>query len=185
MAIRILIRFLIAAALLAPVGRTAIAADVNPLEASVKATYIYKFEAYVKWPPTAFASPSSPFILCIVSDDSFAAAVDKAVSGQQVGGRSFEVRRLAAAAPDAGCHVMFVGASGPQSVAQALDSVRGAPILTVTDATDNSSAPMGIVGFVVQDNKVRFRIDDGAASQNGVAISSELLKLALSVKPRS
>jgi hypothetical protein len=79
---------------------------------------------------------------------------------------------------------MFVAGSSTQSVAQALDSVRGTPILTVTDATDDGSA-MGIVGFVVQDNKVRFRIDDGAALQNGVAISSELLKLALSVKPRS
>jgi hypothetical protein len=184
MTIRILITFLIAAALLAPVGRTAIAADVNPLEASVKATYLYKFETYVKWPPAAFASPSSPFILCIVSDESFAAAVDNAVIGQHVGGRSFEVRRLAAAAPGAGCHVMFVAGSSTQSVAQALDSVRGTPILTVTDAPDDGST-MGIVGFVVQDNKVRFRIDDGAASQNGVAISSELLKLALSVKPRS
>jgi hypothetical protein len=37
---------------------------------------------------------------------------------------------------------------------------------------------------VIHDNRVRFEIDDAAAARNGLTISSKLLGLALSVKPR-
>ena len=42
------------------------------LEYSVKAAFLYKFGAFVDWPPTAFDAVTSPFFLCIVGDDPFA-----------------------------------------------------------------------------------------------------------------
>ena len=40
------------------------------------------------------------------------------------------------------------------------------------------------MNFVVSDNRVRFIVDDEAAAEGGLAISSKLLNVALSVKPR-
>jgi hypothetical protein len=60
--------------------------------------------------------------------------------------------------------------------------VHGLPVLTVTDRSAGGTEA-GIIDFVVQDNRIRFAIDSDAASANGVTISSELLKLALTVKP--
>jgi hypothetical protein len=184
MTIRLVMRCMVILASLLAGSRSAVAADVGALESAVKATYLYKFEAFVKWPAAAFASPSSPFVLCVVDDAPFAAAVDKAVSGQHIGDRAFEIRHLETVTANSGCHIMYIGGSGTQSVAQALEIVRGAAILTITDSADDANA-QGIIGFMVQDNKVRFQIDDGAASRSGITISAELLKLALSVKPRS
>jgi len=148
----------------------------------VKATYLYKFEAFVGWPAGSFATPTAPFILCILGDDAFAEAVERAVSGQHIGSRSFEVRRLASISGETGCHTLYVSRNGTQPVAQALATVRGMPVLTITDRSDDGR-DAGIIDFVVQGNRIRFEINAAAASANGVTISSELLKLALSVKP--
>jgi hypothetical protein len=52
-------------------------------------------------------------------------------------------------------------------------------VLTVTGAAD---AARGIIHFVVTGGRVRFFIDQSAAAQRGLAISSRLLALAVGVK---
>lgn len=159
-------------------------AQSDPLEYAVKATYLYKFVPFVEWPDSAFASPSSPVILCIVGADPFGDLVDRAVSGETAGRRPIEVRRLHSADRTAGCHIMYVAGSATQSAAEALHAVRGTPVLTVTDARQGGAA-RGIIHFVIRDDRVRFAVDDRAAAANGLEISSKLLSLATSVRSRS
>jgi hypothetical protein len=64
-----------------------------------------------------------------------------------------------------------------------LDAARGIPVLTVTN--QGQDGVKGIVNLIVQENKVRFEIDDRAAMESGIAISSKLLNLAVRVRPRS
>jgi hypothetical protein len=152
-------------------------------EYAVKAAYLYKLGDYVEWPAATFAAPASPLTICVSGDDPFGAALDGSVAGQKVAGRAIQVRRLAVAERDSGCQVLYIAGSEGQPVAAALAAVRGAPILTVTDAGRGSAK--GIVHFVVQERRVRFEIDDQSAATNGLKISSKLFALALSVKPRS
>ncbi|UUZ67243.1 YfiR family protein [Polaromonas sp. P2-4] len=79
---------------------------------------MHKFGSFVEWPATAFASPSSPFQLCVAGDDPFGAILDKAVSGQQIANRPIEVRRLKAVRPDSSCHIVYLAASEAQRLAQ-------------------------------------------------------------------
>jgi hypothetical protein len=160
------------------------AAGDESLEYAIKATYLYKFAPFIEWPDAAFASPSSAVDLCIVGDDPFGESLSQAVAGQRIGARPVVLRHVAAAHPDSGCHIMFIAGSATQSVAAALDAVRGAHVLTITDSARDPEAK-GIIHFVVQEKRVRFDIDDQAASENGITISSKVLSLALSVKPRA
>jgi hypothetical protein len=154
------------------------------LEFPVKATYLYKFAPFVEWPADAFASPQSPVVMCVVGADPFGPVLDRAVAGERIRERPIVVRRLSAADRNAGCHIMYIAGSPAQSVEAALRAVEGAPILTITDATHQSAAK-GIVHFLVQERRVRFQIDDMAAAQCRIKISSKLLNLAVSVKPRA
>jgi hypothetical protein len=146
------------------------------LEYPIKATYLYKFAPFVTWPESAFDSPNSPFVMCIVGEDPFGPLLDQAVAGQRVGQHAIIVRRLQKVDKGASCHILFVGASRGQTAADVLALVKGAPVLTVTDSV---GANASVIQFVVQDNRVRFRIDGQAAAQNGLVISSKLLSLAL------
>ncbi|HEX7885358.1 MAG TPA: YfiR family protein [Phenylobacterium sp.] len=152
------------------------------IEYDVKAAYLYKFAPFVEWPPTAFASPSSPFQVCILGRDPFGLRLDRAVSGQRVADHPVAVRRLERVDAGSGCHILFLGASRSQTPADALKAVRGAPILTVAD---DGAGPGAIIRFVLKDNRVRFDIDVAAATANRVTISSKLLSLATSVRTGS
>ena len=172
---------LLLAAMVAALAPCAVARATDTLEYAVKATYLYKLGAFIEWPQSSFQSSNSPVNLCVSGADPFGDTLDKAVSGQHIGDRSILVRRVSRIARDSGCQILYVGNSSQQPVAEALDAVRGTAVLTVTD---DGGSPAGIVQLVVKDNKVRFDIDDAAAATNGLAISSKLLRLASSVKPR-
>jgi len=150
------------------------------LDAAVKATYLYKLAPFVDWPPASFPAPDSPFDLCIVGDDPFGVVLDRAVAGQKVAGHPIVIHRTPQAQRSLGCEMAFVAGSRSQSVKDALHQLTGIPVLTVTDS---QSSP-GIVDFVADEGRIRFRIDDQAAAENDLAISSKLLRLAMSVVPR-
>ncbi len=150
------------------------------LEYAVKATYLCKFPPFVEWPT---GSSAKPLELCVAGDDPFGPLLDQAAGGQRIGDRPLSVRRLDAVGSAEGCDILYVAGSPQQSVAQALAAVRGAPVLSVTDAAMSPDAK-GIVHFVVVDNRVRFEIDAQAASASGLKISSKLLDLAVNVRRR-
>jgi hypothetical protein len=63
-----------------------------------------------------------------------------------------------------------------------LAALSGQPILTITDA--GSGSQRGIIHFALVSGRVRFFIDEAAAAQRGLSISSRLLSLAIAVRAR-
>lgn len=153
------------------------------MEYAVKAAFLYKFGLFVEWPDSAFSSPTSPVNLCIVGEDPFGNSLDTVVTGAQINGRSVVVRRYKTVGRDISCHILYASGSEEQSRAQIIETVRGSNVLTISEGRAPKS-DFGIINFVIADNRVRFNIDDEAAAQNGLVISSKLLSLALSVKRR-
>jgi hypothetical protein len=151
-----------------------------PLEYAVKATYLHKFAPFVEWPSPAAEFPGGAFTVCVVGDDPLGALLDRAVSGQEVAGRPIVVRRFATVTGNPGCAVLYAIGSDTEPVAAILAAVRGAPVLTVTDAVTDPAAK-GIINFVIQEDRVRFEIDNSIAAADGLTISSKLLSLAVHV----
>lgn len=179
---RYIVLILVAACSVAITPAASAAADSSSLEYQIKAALLLKFALYVDWPHAAFPTPASPLNVCVAGEDPFGSVLDSTASNQRIGERPVQIRRLKTFSRDAGCHILYVGASDAQRSAQAVDAARGAGVLTVTDSGTGGGA--GIIDFVIKDNKVRFDINDEAAAQNGLTISSKLLSLAVNVKPR-
>lgn len=152
------------------------------LENSIKAAYLPKFAPFIEWPSTAFSSEEAPVVVCIIGADPFAAVLDQAMTGQRLGERAITVRRMEKAERNI-CHIAYLSGSRSQSVRDGLKILQGTPVLTVTDEA-RSPGERGAIYFVVQQSRVRFHIDQRAADQNGLGISSHLLNLALTVRAR-
>lgn len=148
------------------------------LEYAVKAAYLPKFANYVDWPASVFQAPDSAITLCIAGADPFGATGDDSIQSQQVGGRRIVVRHLAHVTRESGCQILFVGGEDEKKIGQALDAVRGAGVLTVTEAP-SSGETTSVIRFVIDDKHVRFAIDTDAAAQNGLSLSSKLLRLSV------
>lgn len=150
------------------------------LEYAVKATYLYKLAPFVDWPPRTFASVDAPFRICVLGPDPFDDYLEKAIRGRKLGTHPFEVRQLAAAARGDDCQIVFIGSMPVAQVRAALRAFSGKPVLTVTDSNDPDSSG-SVVQFVIDAGHVRFDIDNAAAVQNHLVISSKLLSLARKV----
>ncbi len=158
------------------------AAHAQPSEIAIKSAFLPKFARYVDWPAAARPPANQPLLLCMIGPDPFGRAVDEAASREQVDGRSIAVRRLAGTEGADGCHVAFVRGQNGAETAQMLAGIANRPILTVTDG--RFGPQRGMIHFTISGGRVRFFIDDAAAGQRGLSISSRLLALALGVRQR-
>jgi hypothetical protein len=158
------------------------AADPDVNEFTVKAAYISKFGGFIRWPEGAFSSDTSPITICVMGDSPVGSVLAKSAS-RPIGNRPVAIRTIKAFAPGSGCHILYAGDSNAERISQILKAARGSSVLTVTDVI-GAEAGAPVINFVMKENHVRFEIDEGAASDNGLTISSQLLGLAVSVKTR-
>jgi hypothetical protein len=149
-------------------------------EYQVKAAYLFNFLKFVQWPEDAFQDPLAPIVIGIVGDDPFGEALPQVVVGKTVQGRDLVIRKYHAGEDLRGCHVLFISASEEKRLPQLLASLHGSTVLTVADM-DHFVESGGMIQFLIEDSRVRFAIDVGAADRARVKISSKLLSLARTV----
>jgi YfiR/HmsC-like len=157
-------------------------ARAHPTANAVKAAFLPRFARYVVWPGPALPAPGAPFQLCIVGRDPFGPMLDHAAASELIDGHSVAIRRMASADPAAGCHLAFVQGAAPADTSRMLLAMRGQPILTVTDG--RAGLQRGMIHFTIVGGRVRFFIDEAAAAERGLSISSRLLALAAGVRQR-
>lgn len=169
-------------ALAAAVAAAASPGPAQPSEQAVKAAFIPKFARYVQWPSAHHPGGRQPFQLCVIGRDPFGTLLDRAAASEQIDGRGMNVRRLASADGAAGCHLAFVRGATAAETTRLLLALRAQPVLTITDG--RAGPQRGMIHFTVAGGRVRFFIDDTAAADRGLSISSRLLALALGVRQR-
>lgn len=147
-----------------------------PLEYQVKAAFLLNFTRFIEWPPL---NASSSFDICLVGENPFGAILGQLVEGETYMGRNIAVRQVQQPVP-ASCQVVFVSRN-EKDVAAILGAV-GRGVLTVGE-TPGFLRAGGMIDFVVEKGRVRFDINQGAASAaGGLKLSSKLLNIARSVE---
>lgn len=146
-------------------------------EYELKAVFLFNFAQFVQWPATAFDGPDSPLVIGILGADPFGGSLEEAVRGEQVQGRSIEIRRFARADEIATCHILFLGRTEGTGLEGILAQLKFRPILTVGEA-EPFARTGGMIGFVTDRNRIKLRINRGAAEAANLLLSSRLLRPA-------
>jgi hypothetical protein len=149
-------------------------------EYQIKAAFLFHFSQFVDWPADAFADANSPIVYCTLGAEGLSAELEASLAGKRLGQRAFQVRQLRKLNEAAGCHVLFIGAEEKKNLAAALASVEKSPTLTVGDA-EHFAGDGGMIGFLLEENKIRFEVNVGAAERARLKISAKLLSLAKTV----
>lgn len=180
--------------------------SAEEVEYQVKAAFIYNFMKFTEWPPEKMEngehlegdSSPGPMQIGIVGENPFGKAFEP-LMGKKIKERSLKLVFIPSMAvyvkknsdknaaaeqywQEQGkllrsCHVVFYCNSEKSWLTEHLREAQKHPLLTVGEMEGFLSSK-GIIGFVKEDNKIRFEIHLTQAEKQGLKISSQLLKLA-------
>jgi hypothetical protein len=146
-------------------------------EYEVKAAFIYNFAKFIDWPAESLGRPGEAMNVCILGEDPFGGILERTLQAKTVHGRALRIERLGGVSDLQSCQIIFISASESRRLPHILEILWGSPVLTIGETPDFGSAG-GIINFVIEDSRVRFEINAGAAARSGLRISSKLLSLA-------
>lgn len=153
----------------------------NPTEYEVKAAYIYNFSRFVEWPAKAAQAQSDSFTICVLGQNPFGSALIATIANETITGKSVVAKQIPAALDAVNCRVLFISSSEEGQLKEILASLNDASVLTVSDLPRFAERG-GMVQFVMEGNKVHFEVNLAPAQRAGLTLSSEVLKVATSVK---
>ena len=177
------------------------------IEYGVKAAFIYNIMKFVEWPhvkkaqaDTEKESPT-PMIIGIIGDNPFG-DVFEPILGKTIQKRKIVLQEIEGYSSFgdqfrknektwrtycqqyqeliASCDVLFVCQSEKEYLDGLVALTQNHMILTISDIP-KFAKDKGVVGFVKDDNKVRFEINLSIAKQEKIEIRTQLLKLAMEV----
>lgn len=152
--------------------------EQDRLAASVKAAFVYNFMKFIEWP--ALPPQTRTVVLGILGDDPLAEAL-QAVHGQAAQGKAVEVRRCRGLDELRVCQVAYVGASEAGRFPEVRRAIGRAGVLTVGDSA-GFVRQGGVIGFFLEEGRVRFEICAKRAERAGLKVSSQLLEIARRVE---
>lgn len=146
-----------------------------PTEYQLKAVFLLNFARYATWPEATLPA-GEPIDICVLGRDPFGNHLS-GLESRQAQGHAVRVRYPASADEARACEVVFVAASEQRRLNVTLRELADAPVLTVSDIEGFVEAGGGI-GFVTEDDRIRFDINRAVLKRDGLRLSAQLLKLA-------
>jgi hypothetical protein len=155
-------------------GGSAAAQSVTGPE--LKAAYLFNFMRFMEWSSDP-VPPGTDVVLCIVNDDLVATALERTVRGRTVQGHALSVRILNGDAPLPICQLLYLAGANLQQSLDAIATVKGSVVLTVSDA-ERFAQMGGMVELFAETGRIRFAVNTDALRRGGVRLSSRVLTLA-------
>jgi len=168
--------------LLAAGGLKSAAQTPASKEYQIKAAFLFNFAQFIDWPSTAFANTNTPFCIGILGDDPFGPVLDKTVQDENVNGHPLVIQRYREVAEATNCQVLFVSRSETKRLKDIFTGLKNPNILTVGEV-EGFCKGGGAIRFVMEQNKIHFRISPDAVKNASLTASSKLLRLAEIVSP--
>jgi hypothetical protein len=146
-------------------------------EYQVKAAFLYNFGKFVEWPANDFASTNAPLVIGVYGEDPFGNDLAEVVRGRNINGHPVVTREVTLNELKS-CQILFITRSKQKGINEILRALDGAGVLTVTEDMDPTK-PGVMINFVLQNDRIRFEINNTEAEKVGLKLSSKLLMLAI------
>jgi len=153
------------------------AAPPSAQEYQIKAVFLYNFANFISWPSFAFYNENAPFTICILGENPFQLALEKAVKNEKIAGHPVVLSYFEKIYEVSSCHILFINNPKNNQLNESLNYLSQFPILTVSD-TEGFVAQGGMIQFFQENNKVRFFINLDPLKAVGLQASANLLRVA-------
>lgn len=157
-----------------------VCAQARPSQFDVEAAYLLNFGKFMHLTQQSHALRRATFDICILGHDPLEQTIDALAANDTIDGRSVRVVRVSEPFDARTCAIAYISAHEDAVIRDALNVLNGADVLTVSDAP-GFMQDGGMVQFVLQKDHVRFAVNLKAVEKTHLVLSSELLRVALSV----
>jgi hypothetical protein len=153
-------------------GASTVHAQTSSYE-ELQAAYIFNFAKYVAWRPTQ----SPTFVVGVYGELEIMEFLEKAFYQKKIGGKTAELKIIKTAADMLTCNILYLPGSGSKNIKEVTLETKGKNILIVTE--EDLIKKGAAISFVVEDDRLKFKMKPAALSEAGLSASEGLLKLAI------
>lgn len=158
---------------------TSLLAQAADIAYQIKASYIYNFLQFVRFPEAALQNDGG-LNVCVLGEDRFGSALD-AIDGSSTPQGKVKIVRLGhySAASDLGrCNVLYLIDSERQGTDAILAKIDEAQVLTIGEFSPFIRHG-GLIELFEQNDTIRFRINERLLSKTDFKIDAQLIQLGV------
>jgi hypothetical protein len=148
----------------------------SPRDSDVEAAYLFNFAKFMHAP----AHSADSFTIAVVGKSPIGPMLETITANEQIDGRPLKVVQAASVEQARNCDIVLLSETETPRMDKDLAALAGSNALTVSNAPDFAQHG-GMIEFKIVNNRVRFIVNLDAANKAKVTLSSELLKVAMSV----
>ena len=153
-------------------------AQQAPTQTDVEAAYLFNFARFMHAPSHA----ADAFTIGVVGKTAaLPSSLQTLTAREQIGGKPLRITRVQTPEDAQQCDIVFFGEVDGVRFKRVLDAATASNVLTVSDSPD-FLARGGMIQFVMVGSRVRFSVNLDVVRRSKIQLSSELLKVALSVQ---
>jgi hypothetical protein len=147
-------------------------AQVSSYE-ELQAAYLYNFAKYIRWPGDV-----QQFVIGVYGEEpEILEVLESTLKGKRVAGKEIHLKRLLKPEDVTTCHMVYIPAEEDGVLADITPLVSGKSILLVTE--EDLTRRGAMISFIVEEDRLRFKLRKDALSQSGLIVSEGLLNLAI------
>ena len=143
----------------------------------IKASYVFNFIRFIKWPPEKLNTNKQPINICVINrSDNFVKAFQPAI-GKKVDGHPLVLNEISDINDISSCHLVYIDKSEKKKVSTVLEQVEANKILSISDI-NTFCKQGGMIAMVNKKGTIKVEINLNVARKAGFHISSNLLEVA-------
>ncbi len=142
---------------------------------NTEAMYIYNFLRHVNWPESG---TSENFVIGVMGNSETYEQLVQYTAGRMVGTKSIVMKKIETSEEAIACQLVFVPTNKSAKISELKNRLGDKSCLIVSEK-EGSNALGSTIEFVIEDGKLRFRIDDERAKKQNLLISRTLLDMSI------
>jgi len=142
---------------------------------SAEAMFIYNFLRHIKWPES---NTAQVFVIGVYGDSQTYDQLVTFTKGRMVGTKSIVVKRINSVNEAMNCQLIFVPYNNSNKITELKNTLGNNPCLVVSEK-EGMNAVGSTIEFVIQDNKLKFRINEPRAKQQNLVLSKALIDMSV------
>ena len=142
--------------------------------ASAEAMFMYNFLRHIEWPQHT----SEVFTIGVFGNTEMQEQLNIYTKNRKVGTRDIRVIKINSASEAQACQMVFVPTSQMGKIDDLKTTIGTSPCLIVGES-EGSNEKGANIEFVIQDSKLKFRIDEEKSKAQNFLVSRALIDLAL------